>query len=93
MWVPLSIKKNKKNKRDQVVQNQEFVQRAERLVDFFYFFSSKTSLFDSRSSDSRISSDQTRKVLYATRATRENQKHGISSREIVNTYKIVNTYE
>ena len=38
MWVPLSIKKNKKNKRDQVVQNQEFVQRAERLVDFFYFF-------------------------------------------------------
>ena len=49
----------------------------ERLLNFFSF---KTSLFDSRSSDRRISSGQTRKVLYATRATRGNQKHGISPR-------------
>ena len=38
------------------------------------------SLSDLRKSDSRISSGQTQKVLYATRAMRENQKHGISPR-------------
>ena len=47
-----------------------------RLVIFFLFF--ETSFFDSRSSDRRISSGQTRKVLYATMAMRENQKHEIS---------------
>ena len=38
------------------------------------------SLSNLRKSDSRISSGQTRKVLYATRAMRENQKHGILPR-------------
>ena len=53
----------------------------QNVSDFFFkFFSFKTSLFDSRSSDRRISSGQTRKVLYETRATHENQKHGISPR-------------
>ena len=52
----------------------------ERQKDFFFFFSSLVSLFDSRSSDRPISSGQTRKVLYATRATCENKKHGISPR-------------
>ena len=47
---------------------------------FFNFFSFKSSLFDSRSSDRRILSGQTRKVLYETRATRGNKKHRISPR-------------
>ena len=45
-----------------------------------FFFSFKSSFFDSRVSDRRISSGQTRKVLYAKRAMRGNQKHGISPR-------------
>ena len=69
----------KTNKHNKNILNQ-LSRAVRRLVIFFKFFSFKTSLFDSRSSDRWISSDQTRKVLYATRATRENQKHGISSR-------------
>ena len=45
-------------------------------VRFFFIFSFKSSFFDSRVSDHRISSGQIRKV-YATRATHGNQKHGI----------------
>ena len=45
------------------------------------------SLSDLRKSDSRISSGQTRKVLYAMRAMRENQKHGISPRNQVKIRK------
>ena len=57
------------------------------VVKFFFVF--KYSLFDSRSSDRRISSSQTRKVLYATRATREYQKHEISPKIQVNIRKIL----
>ena len=49
-------------------------------VRVYFFFPLKSSFFDSRVSDRRISSGQTRKVLYATRATCGNQKQGISSR-------------
>ena len=47
---------------------------------FIYLFFLFNYLSDLRKSDCRISSSQTRKVLYATRATCENQKHGISPR-------------
>ena len=57
------------------------------VVKIFFVF--KYSLFDSRSSDRRISSGQTRKVLYATRATREYQKHEISPKIQVNIRKIL----
>ena len=53
---------------------------AHPIGKIFLIFIFKSSLFDSRSSDRRISSGQTRKVLYATRATRGNQKDGISPR-------------
>ena len=57
---------------------------------FFYFlYFSLPSLFDSRSSDRQNSSGQTRKVLYATRATREYQKHEISPKIQVNIRKIL----
>ena len=46
----------------------------------FIYFSLFNSLSDLRKSNRRISLGQTRKVLYATRATRENQKHEISQR-------------
>ena len=56
-----------------------------REFNFFLYFQS--SFFDSQVSDSRISSSQTRNVLYATRATRVNQKHGISPRIQVKIWK------
>ena len=58
-------------------------------VGNFFFFVFKYSLFDSWSSDRRISSGQTRKVLYATRATREYQKNEISPKIQVNIRKIL----
>ena len=58
-------------------------------VGNFFFFVFKYSLFDSRSSDRRISSGQTRKVLYTTRATREYQKNEISPKIQVNIRKIL----
>ena len=45
---------------------------------FKFFFFSKFSFSDSRVFNRQNSSDQTRKVLYAMRATREYQKHEIS---------------
>ena len=48
---------------------------------------------DLQRSTSLVISDLLSKLLYALRATRRYRNPGISSREIVNTYKIVNTYE
>ena len=72
----------KKQNKTKVMKIKNFTGRdGEReTVRFFFIFSFKSSFFDSRSFDRRISSGQTRKVLYATRATHENQKHGISPR-------------
>ena len=69
----LKKKVNKTNKHNKNILNQ-FSQAVRRLVIFLKFFSFKSSLFDSQSSDRRISSGQTRKVLYVTRATRGNKK-------------------
>ena len=54
---------------------------------FFLFFFSLASLFDIRSFDRRNSSDQERKFIYLTSATREYQKNGISSRIQVRSSK------
>ena len=54
------------------------------ILFFFIFFS---SLFDIQSFDRRNSSGQEQKFIYSTRATREYQKHGISSRIQVKSSK------
>ena len=61
-------------------------QKVREFVIFYFFF--KSSIFDSQSSDRRISSGQTRKVLYATKATREYQKHEILPKIQLNIRKI-----
>ena len=72
MGPTFNLKKNKTKQKARVnLHGQRGSNEGER---FFNFFSFKSSLFDSRSSDRRISSGQTRKVLYATRATRGNKK-------------------
>ena len=59
------------------------------MRDFFFnLFLLFVSFSDSRKSDRRNSSDKERKVLYATRATRGYQKHGISLRIQVKIRKI-----
>ena len=81
MWAPLKkiIKKNKTNKQKLKVLHSSYrIDRRVRRIFFYFFLFSYFS--DLRSFDRRISSGQTRKVLYATRATRENKKHGISPR-------------
>ena len=71
---------NKKKKEQMLLKSVHGHRGSNEGETFFKFFSFKSSLFDSRSSDHRISSGQTQKVLYKTRATRKNQKHGISPR-------------
>ena len=56
----------------------------EKFKFYFYF---QFSLSDLRKTDCRISSGQTRKVLYATRATHGNKKHRISLRIQVKIWK------
>ena len=77
MGLTFNFNKKKTNKKQIITLHMEA--RTE-VSEFIFFFTLKSSFFDSRSSDRRISSGQTRKVLYATRATRGNQKHGISPR-------------
>ena len=89
-WAPLELNKNK-NKNNITNQSSSYYWDGERqkvsVGNFFFVF--KYSLFDSRSSDRRISSGQTRKVLYAMRATREYQKNEISPKIQVNIRKIL----
>ena len=77
-----NLKKKTKQNKTKVMKIKSFTGRdGEReTVRFFFIFSFKSSFFDSRVSDRRISSGQTRKVLYTTRAARGNQKQGISPR-------------
>ena len=56
------------------------LQKAVHERIFFFIFLLFSYFSDLRKSDRRISSGQTRKVLYSTKATRGNQKHGISPR-------------
>ena len=86
MGPTFNLKKKQKNK----TKGFEISSRdSRRFVIIFFKFSPLTSLFDSRVSNCQNSSGQTRKVLYATRATREYQKHEISSRIQVNIRKII----
>ena len=55
----------------------------------FKFFFSPYYFSDLRKSDRRISSGKERKVLYATRAARGYQKHGISPRIQLKIRKIL----
>ena len=50
------------------------------MREFYFIFIFFASLFDIRSFDRWNSSDQGRKFIYSTRATREYKKHRISSR-------------
>ena len=79
MGPTLNLKQKKQNK-TKAIDLSSWREGTTKVREMFLFFSFKSSPFDSRSSDRRISSGQTRKVLYATRATRGNQKHGISPR-------------
>ena len=79
------IKKKKKKDKENQKEGKRTLQR--RIVFFFFFFFPFFS--DLRKSDRRNSSGQERKVLYATRATREYQKHGISPRIQVKIRKIL----
>ena len=74
MWVPLSIliKKNEKQTKQKAIDQSSWTEGQTEVSEILIFFSFKSSFFDSRVSDCRISSGQTRKVLYATRATRGN---------------------
>ena len=75
MGPTLNLKKTNKNKtKGMRVTDRE----TERQRDYFYLFFSFASLFDIWKSDRQISSGQEQKVFYSTRATHENQKHGIS---------------
>ena len=80
IWVPL------KKKRIKIEWDGEDGQRGVRCERFF--FSLLVSLSDLRKSNRRNSSGKERKVLYATRATRGYQKHGISPRIQVKIRKI-----
>ena len=66
MGPTFNLKKKEKQKQNQS-SSISFTEKSRRLVEFFFFkfLSFKTSLFDSRVSDLRISSGQTRQVLYA----------------------------
>ena len=82
------IKKN--NKTNKRIKMESFswtdrmrFRREVFLKKIYLFF----SFSDLRKSDCRISSGQTRKVLYVTRATCGNQKHGISPRSQVKIRK------
>ena len=59
------------------------------VSEILFYFYLLNLFFYSRVFDRRISSGQTRKVLYSTRATRGNQKHGISPRFQVKVWKIL----
>ena len=90
MWVP-QLKKIKKIKAKQtnIVEFEQWTERKLENRKVFKNFSLFVSLFNSRVSNRQNSSGQTRKVLYATRATREYQKHEISPRIQVNISKII----
>ena len=70
---PTQIKKKRKR-----IRREEREADREGNVFIFIFFSSIASLFDIRKSNRQNSSGQEIKRLYSTRATRKNQKHGIS---------------
>ena len=75
-------KNNNKTKGFEIISRQ-------KVRFFLKIFSFKSSLFYSRVFNRQNSSGQTRKVLYATRATREYQKHEISPKIQVNIQKIL----
>ena len=82
-WVPLKkIKNQKEGGRD----GRDLGARRERVIRFFFLL---ISFSDLRKSDRRNLSDQERKVLYETRATRGYQKHWISPRFQVKIRKII----
>ena len=86
---PTSKKKKKKN-----LKKTKWKKHGQKALPLSFFFSlfiflSFNSLFDSRNFDRQNLSGQTRKVLYATRATREYQKHEISPKIQVNIRKIL----
>ena len=85
MWVPLLEKKtNIKGKWEELEQHDG------KETEGFIFFIILIYFLDSRKSDYRSSSGKERKVLYATRATHEYQKHRISPRIQVKIQKIIN---
>ena len=88
MWVPLKEKEkiNKKGMGGRTDGRERGGER-ERILKKISLF---VSFPDLRKSDRRILSGKGRKVLYATRATREYQKHRISPRIQVKIQKILN---
>ena len=81
-----TTKKKRQKLMEKDGRHKEFVQQRLGILIFFF---SNFSFSDSRVSDRQNSSGQTRKVLYATRATREYQKQKISPRIQVNIRKIM----
>ena len=90
MWVPhKELKKKRKIKKEEIERDGE--RRREKweeefffLIFFLYYFHSQILKFPTVG----FHRDKHGKVLYATRATREYQKHEISPRIQVNTRKI-----
>ena len=89
MWVPLKKIKKKKIKSKWHGETDRRGRRVREDFFFFFFFLLFSYFSDLRKSDRRNSSGQERKVLYATRATRGYQKHGISPRIQVKNWKIL----
>ena len=87
---PTTKEKEKKIKNKRTKQTLKVGGRTNgrKKLNFFLILFSWFSFSDSRISYRQNSSGQTRKVLYATRATREYQKHDISPRIQVNIRKI-----
>ena len=84
------IKTNKNSKKEKRVgSGRERETKREREKKSFFIFIFFASLFDIRSFDRRNLSGQERKFIYSTRATRGNQKHGISPRFQVKVRKIL----
>ena len=86
MWVPRKEKKKKtkqKGRRSCMRETDEW-----QRVDFLKFLFFKSLFSDSRKFDRRNSLGKTRKVLYATRATRGYQNHGISPKILVKIQEI-----
>ena len=89
MWVPLQ-KKKRPNKKKWKETDRRWVSSREFFFFFFSFYFSNLLSQIHGNMTVGIRRDKHEKVLYATRATRGYQKHGISLRIQVNIRKILN---